>query len=160
MHIRTAVPADLPTLLDIYETARRFMVENGNPTQWPAGFINATVLSEDIVQRTLYVCEDENGIQGVFMFADGPDPTYAVIENGSWLSDAPYSVIHRVASAGNVKGLLAQMIAWASERAEVLRIDTHANNYPMQHLLAKLGFTRCGTIFAEDGTPRIAYQKG
>lgn len=160
MHIRTAVPADLPVLLMIYETARRFMIENGNPTQWPAGYINETMLSNDIAQQSLYVCEDENGLQGVFVFAAGPDPTYTVIENGSWLSDAPYSVLHRVASAGSGKGMLAQMIGWASERADVLRIDTHADNYPMQHLLAKLGFTRCGTIFAEDGTPRIAYQKG
>lgn len=160
MNIRTATLADIPALLDIYDTARRFMVENGNPTQWPAGYIHEAMLAADIAQRVLYVCEDENGIQGVFLFAAGPDPTYAVIKNGSWPSDAPYFVIHRVASAGKVKGILTHIIAWASERATVIRMDTHANNYPMQHLLAKLGFTKCGVITVEDGTPRIAYQKG
>ena len=29
----------------------------------------------------------------------------------------------------------------------------------MQHLLEENGFTRCGIIHVEDGTPRIAYQK-
>jgi len=27
-----------------------------------------------------------------------------------------------------------------------------------QHLLAKYGFCRCGTIYLENGSPRIAYQ--
>jgi hypothetical protein len=30
----------------------------------------------------------------------GKDPTYAVIENGNWLNDEPYGVIHRIASNG------------------------------------------------------------
>ena len=40
-----------------------------------------------------------------------------------------------------------------------LRADTHADNKIMQHLLEKNGFTKCGIIHVEDGTPRIAYQK-
>lgn len=160
MQIRLATNADLPTLLTIYETARRFMAENGNPTQWPQGYIAADLLEQDIARRELYVCEDNDGLQGVFLFADGPDPTYAEIREGQWPSDVPYNVIHRVASAGRVHGLLAQIIQWASSRAAVLRMDTHADNAPMQHLLTKLGFVRCGIITVEDGTPRIAYQKG
>lgn len=160
MQIRLATTADLPTLLTIYETARRFMAEHGNPTQWPSDYIHAAMLEQDIARRELYVCEDSDGIQGVFLFADGPDPTYAKIRDGQWPSDVPYAVIHRVASAGQKKGLLSQIVAWASSRAPVLRMDTHADNAPMQHLLAKLGFVQCGIITVEDGTPRIAYQKG
>ena len=33
MQIRTAHAADLPQILNIYERARRFMVQTGNPTQ-------------------------------------------------------------------------------------------------------------------------------
>ncbi len=40
-----------------------------------------------------------------------------------------------------------------------LRIDTHLKNLPMQRSLKKAGFTRCGTIFTRDGTPREAYWK-
>lgn len=29
----------------------------------------------------------------------------------------------------------------------------------MQHVLEKNGFTRCGIIFTEDGSERIAFQK-
>lgn len=39
-----------------------------------------------------------------------------------------------------------------------LRIDTHADNHTMQHLIQKHGFQKCGIVYVEDGTPRIAYQ--
>ena len=38
-----------------------------------------------------------------------------------------------------------------------LRADTHANNIYMQRALTATGFVRCGTIYTEDGTPRLAY---
>ena len=34
MHIRKSTAADLPRLLEIYESARAFMVRSGNPNQW------------------------------------------------------------------------------------------------------------------------------
>jgi RimJ/RimL family protein N-acetyltransferase len=40
-----------------------------------------------------------------------------------------------------------------------IRIDTHRDNAIMQHLLEKNGFVKCGIIYVEDGSPRIAYQK-
>lgn len=42
--------------------------------------------------------------------------------------------------------------------AQSIRIDTHADNKTMQHLIEADGFTRCGIIYIADGTPRIAYQ--
>ena len=37
--------------------------------------------------------------------------------------------------------------------------DTHEDNYVMQKVFEKNGFRRCGIIYVEDGTPRIAYQR-
>ncbi|MBE6046792.1 MAG: N-acetyltransferase, partial [Clostridiales bacterium] len=39
-----------------------------------------------------------------------------------------------------------------------VRIDTHENNTTMQRQIEKAGFERCGIIYVEDGSPRIAYQ--
>ena len=39
-----------------------------------------------------------------------------------------------------------------------VRIDTHADNIPMQGAIANQGFTKCGIIHVEDGSPRLAYQ--
>ena len=38
-------------------------------------------------------------------------------------------------------------------------VDDGRYNKVMQHLLESEGFTRCGIIHMEDGTPRIAYQR-
>ena len=94
------------------------------------------------------------------IFILGPDPTYAKIEDGQWLNDeVPYGTIHRLASAGDRRGVASEVIAWCLEHCESLRADTHADNKIMQHLLEKNGFARCGIIHVEDGTPRVAYQK-
>jgi predicted GNAT family N-acyltransferase len=48
---------------------------------------------------------------------------------------------------------------WAASHADNVRIDTHENNYVMQNMLKKNGFVHCGTIYLEDGQPRMAFQK-
>lgn len=46
----------------------------------------------------------------------------------------------------------------ARSLAAAVRLDTHADNVPMQRAAEVLGFQRCGTIWVEDGSPRIAYE--
>ena len=105
-------------------------------------------------------CTVNGRLEAVFAFILGPDPTYAKIEDGQWLNDeVPYGTIHRLASAGDRRGVASEVIAWCLEHCESLRADTHADNKIMQHLLEKNGFVRCGIIHVEDGTPRVAYQK-
>lgn len=39
-------------------------------------------------------------------------------------------------------------------------MDTHGDNVVMQHLLKKLVFIHCGTIYVrEDNDPRLAFEK-
>lgn len=71
----------------------------------------------------------------------GPDECYDVIEDGQWHSDTPYAVLHRVASDGTVHGIAAAMFAFAKERADHLRIDTHQDNLPMQEPLPRPGLS-------------------
>ena len=40
-----------------------------------------------------------------------------------------------------------------------IKIDTHDDNIPMQHLLVKLGFTCCGHTTLQNGDIRLIYQK-
>ena len=78
-----------------------------------------------------------------------------------WLSDAPYGVIHMVASDGTIHGFLQQIVAFCEQQTKHLRIDTHHDNKVMQHVIAKNGFSRRGIIYLvnEDGSARIAYEK-
>lgn len=157
--IRTAVSADLPDILQVYARARTFMAANGNPTQWGTTYPAPELLEEDINLGRLFVDTAAGGrVCGVFMFALGDDPTYSYIENGSWLDNSHYGTIHRIAGDGTAPGALKRCVAFCRERCPHLRIDTHADNHIMQNCIAKAGFTRCGIIYVEDGSPRIAYE--
>ena len=151
--------SDLPRILEIYDAARQYMVQSGNPTQWGDGYPKRELLEQDISQGKSYVIEGEDGVvHAVFFYAPGPDPTYAVIEEGAWLNDKPYGVIHRIAGDGRVRGVLAAAVAFCRKICPQVRIDTHFDNHVMQSALAKQGFQKCGIIYLENGDPRIAYQ--
>lgn len=91
---------DLNNITDVYSYARKFMAENGNPTQWGTNYPSEQLIENDINNKKMYVIEEENQIHAVFMFDICEDETYEVIKNGQWLSDEEYGVIHRVASDG------------------------------------------------------------
>ena len=157
--IRTAEFDDLPEILKIYEDARAFMRQTGNPNQWWDYHPAESILQEDIPKRQLYVCEEDGQIGAVFAYIQGTDPTYLQIEGGSWLNDEPYGVIHRIAVAHRGQGLIARIFDWALTQCPNLRIDTHVDNAPMRRALEKYGFTYCGIIRIFNGDERIAFHK-
>ena len=162
MKIRKTCPEDLEQVMKIYAYARKFMAEHGNPRQWgPTNWPPEERIRRDIAEGKSYVCETDHPA-GVFYFDQGPgiEPTYTRIEQGSWEKDAPYGVVHRIASDGSAKGLGTFCISWALEQCGYLRIDTHPDNWVMQNLLNKLGFIRRGVIHVvEDNDPRYAFDR-
>lgn len=159
MTIRKTQQKDLNTILPIYAHAREQMKRNGNPSQWGSNRPSKETLLTDIQNAHSYVIEENEEICGAFSFFIGEDPTYRILEHGQWLNDAPYGTIHRLAGNGKAKGIFNACLAYCMTQIPNIRIDTHQDNLTMRHLLEKNGFTQCGTIYAEDNTPRIAYQK-
>lgn len=163
MEIRHAAGNDLCRIMEIYAYARNFMAEHGNPNQWgPTNWPPEELIRSDIENGNSYVCVHDDKIVGTFFFAQGRniEPDYNRIENGKWLDDSPYGVVHRIAVNGTVKGVGSFCLRWAFERCGHLRIDTHDDNWVMQNFLTKNGFTHCGTIYVrEDSNPRRAYEK-
>lgn len=157
MEIRKSTPADLPRMEEIYADARKFMAEQGNPTQWTKGYPRREILEEDIAKERSFVCLEGDEIVAVFCYFEGVDPTYLKIYDGQWLNSKPYGVVHRIAS--NKKGAGSFCLDYCYNRCKNLRVDTHSENIPMQKLLNKLGFKYCGVIFLGNGEARIAYQK-
>ena len=155
--VRQAKREDLPAILKIYAYARDFMVRTGNPTQWGDRWPLKEVLEEDIEIGRLFVLEEEGEVHSVFAFLLGEEPAYATLRNGTWRYEQPYGTIHRIASDGQVPGVLGKCLDWCREQRDYLRIDTHSDNKVMQHLLDKHGFSFRGDITIDDGTPRIAY---
>ena len=159
LNVRNAKLEDLENIQIIYEYARMLMQESGNKTQWTNGYPQKELLEEDIRNANCYVVEDKKDIVAVFMLFKGDEPTYKNIYNGAWVNDAPYGTIHRLAATGKLKGMASFCIDWCLNQCENIRIDTHEDNKIMQHILEKKDFIKCGTIYVDDGTPRLAYQK-
>ena len=159
MEIRRAEPEETGEILTLYAEARAYMRENGNPTQWGSTYPDRKTVERDIAAGACRICTEAGKTVGVFSFFSGPDPTYAVIEDGQWLDDGDYAVIHRIAVRAHRKGIASACFDWAMARCRSLRIDTHADNLPMQRSLLKNGFVRCGIIHVADGSARIAFQR-
>lgn len=156
--IRAAADKDMAAVLEIYRQAREFMAANGNPNQWGQLHPKISVLQKDLRSGQLYVCAEGERIYGVFAFVLGEDSTYGVIENGRWLSGEPYGTIHRIAGERTHRGVFRECMEYCRSICPHLRIDTHADNRIMQHCIEKNGFVRCGIIYVQDGSPRIAYE--
>ncbi len=161
MKIEKATPLDMTAVMQIYEDARAYMRASGNLEQWQDGYPSEEIIRADMEKGNFYVCREEEDILAVFYFAKENDPTYAVIYDGKWASDAPYAVIHRIAVSANShgKGVAALIFSSCFEQCSNLRIDTHRDNIPMQKALLKNGFVRCGIIHLANGDERIAFQK-
>ena len=107
MIIRKAEARDLPRMMEIYANARAFMASHGNPNQWGAtNWPPERLIRQDISEGNSYVCLNGAGrVVGVFFFICGEDvePAYRAIEDGAWLDDSAYGVVHRIASDGSEK---------------------------------------------------------
>jgi len=159
MEIRGTKLSELPALLGLYAQAREFMKENGNPSQWGSSYPEEEIVERDIRSGCSYVCEEDGIILGTFFFQAAPEPDYVRIYGGEWLDDAPYGVVHRIAANSRRKGVASFCLDWAFGQCGNLRMDTHRDNLPMQRLLEKKGFVRCGIIYIRDGSERIGFQK-
>ena len=140
--VRRAVMSDLDRIEEIYQYAREFMIEHGNPNQWGKNNPPTDQLLQDIQLGDLYVISDDSEIHGVFYFYIGEDPTYTQID-GSWRSNKLYGTIHRIAGDGS-GGILKSAVEFARAKIDHIRIDTHEDNRIMQSAVAKQGFCRCG----------------
>ena len=159
-NIRLTTLSDLPSVMKMYDVARKFMREHGNSGQWVNGYPTEDYIIEEIMAGHSFVCENENDeLVGTFCYIFGEDPTYQEIYDGAWLNDKPYGAVHRIASFGKEKSIGEACFKWCFTQSPNIKVDTHRNNLIMQNLLQKLGFHYCGIIYLSDGSERLAYQK-
>ena len=156
--IRKSTVEDILALQGIFAQARKFMAETGNPNQWADGYPSAELLQEDVSSGDSYVVQKGNAVVATFVLRGGNDLTYDVIYEGAWQNDCPYATIHRIASNGQVKGILHLAVTFALQTYDSIRIDTHRDNQVMQNAIRKEGFAYCGIIRCWNGSERLAYQ--
>ena len=175
MELRKAEVSDLTYIMEILVKGRASLAAMGID-QWQGGYPHKEVIEGDIKRGESYVViNDEGALVATAMLACRDEFDYHIISDGAWLTESLdetscYVVVHRVAVDPLSKngGIAMQILNYAAEKARSLgcaslRVDTHPGNVPMQKVLEKDGFTRCGTIcisHAEGATPeRFAYEK-
>lgn len=164
MKIRKSTVSDIDSLLEIFSEARKTIATLGID-QWQNGYPSFDVVNEDISLSRSYAVEIDGGVCGTFVMMEN-EHTYNEIFEGEWLGNEDYIAIHRVAISvkNRGSGISTAIINYASDYAKSLgrsslRIDTHRGNKVMRRMLEKNGFIHCGTIYLENGDPRVAYEK-
>lgn len=164
MKIRKSSVSDINNLLEIFDEARKTIATLGID-QWQNGYPSFDVVREDISLSRSYAVEIDGSVCGTFVMMEN-EPTYDKIYEGEWLGNEDYIAIHRVAISvkNRGSGISTAIINYASDYAKSLgraslRIDTHSGNKVMRRMLEKNGFIHCGTIYLENGDPRVAYEK-
>lgn len=141
---RPTLPDDLERICTIIRQAQAQMRLRGS-RQWQNGYPAAAHITDDIDRGYGHVLCTHTGLvvaYGAVVF-DG-EPAYAEID-GTWLDQAPYVVLHRLAVAQEVKGqgiateFMRRTMTLARERGTgSFRIDTNFDNRCMLRLLAKI----------------------
>ena len=168
--IRKANINDIEKIMLVVDDAVT-LLKNKGVNQWQNGYPNPAVFKNDISLGTLWVVELDGKLAGVCNLSMEKDESYEKIYEGKWLTnDSSYMVIHRIAVKKEFynQGIAKLMFKFAEELAmknniKSIRIDTHKLNIPMNDILKKLGYVKCGIIYLvnsrdEDKT-RVAYEK-
>lgn len=165
MLVRKCTKEDIADVMKIICEAKAYFKENHIP-QWQNanGYPNVIDIEKDIQKQGAYCIEADGKIVAYSFIANIVDPNYAYIE-GSWLNAEKYVVVHRTCVTNSMKGkhVASLFFTKAKEIAKEnnihnIRVDTHACNTSMRHLLENNHFQQCGIIYVEDKTPRMAYQ--
>lgn len=166
MRVRPATEDDISDIINLTSRIKEEYFERNNIPQWQGNYPSEEMFVKDLSAGRLFVMYMGECLIGFASMEVANDPNYEKIENGSWLSNSPYVVVHRfgINPDWHRMGMGSALIALADKLAEArevksIKCDTHEANLGMIGLLTKAGFTRCGIIHIEDGSPRAAFEK-
>ncbi len=165
--LRKALASEAACAYDMIEMAKGHLREQGID-QWQNGYPDHTCIEQDIhAGRGYFLVDGSDGGDerlGYLCMDYGGEPAYDRL-NGTWHTTGDYVVVHRMAFSDRARGrgLAAQAFALVEADARArgvgaCRVDTDADNRKMQHILAKAGYTYCGTIVF-DNSEKIAFDK-
>lgn len=168
-HIRQAQLEDVASIMRIVEDAVT-LLRNDHVDQWQNNYPNPTVVRQDIENKTMVVAVDGDTVVGFCNISFEEDENYQTIFDGSWVTNNPYIVLHRIAVAKEYygKGVSKAMLEYSENLARAnkitsIRVDTHPDNMPMNRLLLNHGFIRCGMVVLRGVTNadpiRVGYEK-
>ena len=136
-----------------------------NSQQWQDGYPTVESIIDDIDKGYGYVLSRNKEVIAYAAVVFDGEQAYNHLQ-GTWLSDYPYVVVHRLAVAEEMKRqgiatLFMQKIGELSRKKDIysFRVDTNFDNLYMQKIFARLGFTYCGEVVYPGANQRMAYEK-
>ena len=165
MEFRQAKISDLDQIVEIIELSKKYLKET-KVDQWQDGYPAKEDLRRDIESGNSYVLTNKDEIVATTVISLEGESTYNLIFNGEWITNEEYIVMHRVAVHDKYKGkgIFKELIKEAESLAlnkgiSSIKIDTHRDNISMQRAVVKNDFKKCGIIYLEEGSERIAFEK-
>lgn len=158
-----ATPSELPEALEIIDAAKKLLHDEG-VDQWQNGYPDKACIQQDIQEGKGYFALSGKKKLGYLCIDFDGEPAYEHLK-GTWETDEPYVVVHRLALSKDARGkglsetVLSLVDDIARERGvHSFRVDTDEDNQRMKHILGKLGFEYRGTIWF-DNSVKIAFDK-
>lgn len=163
--IQKATLVDIPAMMVIINDAKVNLKKTGI-NQWQGGYPNEASLAADIETGHSYLYFENGELAAITGLFPGPDSLYSHIEEGEWITELPYTSIHRIAVAKDMlgKGVAGRLfeiceLLTTTEGYKSIRIDTHPENKSMRRTLEKKNYQYCGHVFMENNDLRFAYEK-
>ncbi|GFZ27139.1 GNAT family N-acetyltransferase [Lactobacillus corticis] len=163
MELRLVKPNELDQAMAIINDAKQHLADQG-VDQWQTGYPDEGHIKADIDKKAAYFVTDGIDLLGYVCADFSGEPAYEKLQ-GTWQTSDQYVVIHRLAFSEKARGRglsstvfqLVEKLALASG-VTALRVDTDPENYKMQHIIEKNGFSYRGRIWF-DGGEKVAYDK-
>lgn len=163
MELRLVKASELDQAMAIINNAKQHLAEQG-VDQWQNGYPDKDHIRADIANKAAYFVTDGVALLGYVCADFSGEPAYEKLQ-GAWQTSDRYVVIHRLAFSEKARGRglsstvfqLVEKLALANGVAD-LRVDTGPENYKMQHIIEKNGFSYRGRIWF-DGGEKVAYDK-
>ena len=163
LELARAREGDLGVAMQIIDSAKEYLREQGID-QWQTGYPDEACLGEDIRAGKGYLVTQDGEVIGYACLDLDGEPAYDDLE-GTWATEEPYLVVHRLALAPSARGrgLSGKVFHLAEDFARergvnAVRVDTDEDNHGMRHVLEKNGYTYRGVIWFDNST-KIAFDK-
>lgn len=160
---RPAQISDISAIWDIILFAKEVRRREGS-SQWQDGYPDIQTIEKDIANNMGQLLLYKGEVSGYMAVSFEGEPAYYDIE-GCWLSNQPYTTVHRMAVSPQAKGkgfgcimlCKAEEISLANHIYSI-RVDTNYDNIAMLRIIEKLGYIYCGEVYYR-GAPRKAFEK-
>lgn len=148
---------DLNKVAKLGKLARENMLSEGI-NQWVGNYPDINIFINDYNNKSLYVFWEDNKIIASITILEEHEEAYKEIE---WLRNHSM-VIHRIIVDPRYQkqGLGKKLFEFAINLSKInnydsLKVDTHQDNFKMQGLIKKMGFSYIGYL---KGINRLAYE--